>query len=276
MMNDAAALPDLQGYKGPTVAQFNPTETSGQQQALSAADRYSGQMAPAMNWANYALGPGQNPFNNPMLAGLLGYSNRATLDQLRYNVLPQIRTNAIQGNPYGSHSSEDVMNQQAMQQYLPRLQENYANQLTGLYESGQNRALQTANMMPTLAQQSLVPGQIYMDIGAQQRALEQQQLTENERLFQQNQMMPWQQLQFYNQLLGAPQGYDSTTKNTQSSGGLGSFLQGAAGLAMGLGGLGLTPFAASMAPNILGRLTGIGATSLGGYSPLQSSFGYFG
>lgn len=280
LVGKAWNMPALEGYKGQTVADFTLPQTQGQQMTLGAADNYMNMLQPAVNQANYNLTTGTNPFSNPMLQQLLWYSNRATLDDLQQRVLPGIRSNAIASNPYGSHSSEQTLALSALQQYLPRLQENYANQLIGLYETGQNRALQTMQFMPQLAQQSFVPGQAYQNVGGIQQALEQQRLSEAERLFQQNQMMPWQQMQMQGQLLGNPQGYTDTSKSkttNRSSGGLGPAL---GGLAMGaaspfIGGAAL-PFMGGMGLGTMGSaLGGLGSGGFGFASP-NTGTGLFG
>jgi hypothetical protein len=170
----------------------------------------------------------------------------------------------------------------ALQQYLPRLQENYANQLTGLYETGQNRATQTMQYMPQLANQSFVPGQMYQNIGGIQQALEQQRLTEAERLFHQNQMMPWQQMQLQSGLLGNPQGYTDTSKSkstNSSSGGLGQAL---GGLAMGAASLfsggAATPFMAGLGGLMGGQGLGIMPSTFGnfGFGSPSTGTGLFG
>ncbi len=104
--------------------------------------------------------------------------------------------------------------------------QNIANQfqglggLTGILNTGQQNASNWAGMMPQLSQGAYAPGQALLGVGGLSDAYNQQNLAANQQLFQQQQQMPWTQLNNYmgsvSGLGGLLQGTGQTTGNTQT------------------------------------------------------------
>jgi hypothetical protein len=137
-----------------------------------------------------------------------------------------ILENAYQGNAQRQLAAAgqiDQSNQGAL-----ATQMNAAQGQTGILNSGQANAAQWASMIPQLQQAASMPGQQLLGIGGLQDAYNQSNIDAQRQLFEQQQAMPWTQLNRYSGAVsglgglhrqcGIDDGHDGYAKATRVAG----------------------------------------------------------
>ena len=159
-------------YPGDTLAKFTPAQAAAQKGVAGyvTGPRAAGQQALAEGALTRGLsGKGDLSKFNPMM-GALG---RQMKSQLEGTVLPGIRQSMVQYQPGGS-SRGDIVQSQAIaaanQQMLNKAAEMYG----GAYESAQDRAVNYGQLYPSMMAAPLSMYESLGDVGAQQRAMQQE------------------------------------------------------------------------------------------------------
>ena len=159
-------------YPGDTLAGFTPAQAAAQKGIAGyvTGPRAAGQQAMAEGALTRGLS-GEIDLSkfNPMM-GALG---RQMKSQLEGTVLPGIRQSMVQYQPGGSSRGDLVQSQAiaaANQQMLNKAAEMYG----GAYESAQDRAVNYGQLYPSMMAAPLSMYESLGDVGAQQRAMQQE------------------------------------------------------------------------------------------------------
>lgn len=168
---------------GQLVAGSNANIEQGQNMALDAARTQLPQLYQQQQGIFGNLASAGNWQNNPALQQQMQQIAQNAQQNLQENVLPSLRTGAVQAGQVGS-SRQGIAEGIAARD----MARNVSQQQTGLLSNAYNQSIganQAAlGYAPQMAQAALQPSSIFGGVGAQQRDIQQQQL--QERLMQQN------------------------------------------------------------------------------------------
>lgn len=176
-----------------TFIGLNPLQQQAQQNALTTAANLS----PFINQSQQGLGfltsgAVLDPSTNPYLAQTAQAAVRPIFENLSQNILPSIRGNAAQAGQVGS-SRQGIAEGLAAQGALRSAGDISSNIYSQGYGQGLGALTQGLGLAPSIAQLGFLPSQVQAQIGAENRALSQEQILD-----------PFTQLQRYQSLLGGP------------------------------------------------------------------------
>lgn len=163
-------LNQFRGNPQSLVAGFNPLETLGQASAIGATQ-------PIVNQAQQAFGQAlqTDPTQNPFFQSALQSTLNPFIRNFQQQVLPGIRSQAIGvGQPGGSR--EGIAQGLASQGLLEQLGNIAAQMGSQAFGQGLTARQGALGLAPQLGALSLLPSQTLMDIGQQQRGMEQQRI----------------------------------------------------------------------------------------------------
>jgi hypothetical protein len=221
-------------YQGPFMAPASPWQHVGINLGLQQASNMQGLGQSTQNLGQRTLAGDflQSPYVRQAAEGTI----RPLLNTVREQVMPGLGQAAASAGAFGDtgHRAQEARILRDTNQVVA---DTVANMLNERF--GEERKLQM--LAPGLLQQgvemNLLPAQLMLSLGEQQRALAQDQINEQLMLFQEQQEAPWRALMPYADILGGLGSVGgslnaSTIGSGQSR--LGGALQGA--LAGGLGG----------------------------------------
>lgn len=253
--NFAASVP--QRYSGPTVAGFDPSQTTGQNMALSAASGPQQQIADnaARTSDFYLSGDIWNPASNPHLQGTIDAATRPIVRSFTEGVAPAIRGEAVSTGNFGS-SRQGIAEGVAAGRTAEAVGDTTAKITSDLYRSNLDAQLKALGLAPQTQQLQLAPALTTSGVGDVRQALSQQLLNSDVAGFNYDQMAPFlQSREIASLLAGIPGGGTTATGSTPQPnklmGALGGAASGAAlgsaifpgvGTAVGAGLGGLLPF----------------------------------
>jgi len=243
-------------FQGKTLAGFDPYQTMGQEMAVNYA---TGQRPAAMQAAaeQAALGQmyGQTPFTAEQQRGLLAgdvnmapfnmmanvYGNQA-LNQLTGKILPGIRESIVNYQPGGGARSNQIQGT-AIAGAQKNLQDQLATMAYNAYQGAQAQRMPMANMIlgqrqaglggyPTIMGAPLQMAGAVGDVGAERRAMTQEDINQAMMRYNYEMGQPQQNLQNYlANISGNFGGVSSATPSPLSSiGQLGSLALGMMGM----------------------------------------------
>ena len=211
-------------YRGPTVAGFDPYQTEAQEGIRNYA--YGGPVAGlqgASLAANLGQMYGQTPFSEGQQAGLLAgdvnygagspfaamtdvYTNQA-MNQLTGKILPGIRESIVNYQP-GGGTRPDLIQGTAIAGAQKNLQDQLAQMYSGAYGQAQAQRMPMANMIlgqqaqglgqyPTIMGAPLQMAGAVGDVGAERRAMTQEDINQSMQRYNYEMGLPQQNLQNY-------------------------------------------------------------------------------
>jgi hypothetical protein len=256
----------IQQFPGSGIVPFNPAEQAAQQGALNFAQGPLQNIISSPTQGLEFLSSGQAlfPETNPALQASINAATRPLTQAFEQNILPNIRNEAVAAGGFGGSRQgiAEGIASQALQQGIGDVSANISNQAFQNAMDNMSRSLLVA---PQIAGLNLLPFDVQGAVGAQQRALEQAQLSEEVQRFMNEQLLPFQQSQAIAGLaFGLPGGstisQSTGTAGAQGGGGGGGGFQGGiqgafSGAATGAAVSGGNPFAAAGGA-VLGGLMG--------------------
>lgn len=224
-------------YPGSSVVGPNPLETLGQQMTLNTVPAIGTAAANALGGGDFlASGDVLDVMRNPGLQGAINAAIRPISENFGQTVLPAIRDDATLAGGYGGNR-QGIAEGLASQGYLRQVGDTASNLVNQAYQSGLDAMTKGLALTPSLQQAALGSGATVAGVGAEQRAFEQAQLTDQIQRFYQEQFLP---LMIAQQVAGTALGFPGGTTVTTQQGG------GTSPVQMGLGGassiLSMLPF----------------------------------
>lgn len=236
-----------QFYNQNTVAGPNANQTAGREAALNTASNIGGFIDTARQGDQFWMNPA-NIFNTANIPGFQAAQDsvvRDTTRALTEGILPTLRSGSVASGTYGGTRQgigEGLAvgrTADALAGQLGKMQMDAFGQSLNMYNAAQGR-------VPQQIASSFVPSTVQQDVGAAQRADQQQQIDADRQRWEHEQMAPLFALQQLQQLIGSMGQYGGTTTQTNVTKTPFNAMQalgGAAALAGAAGGLGWTPFA---------------------------------
>jgi len=243
-------------FQGQTLAGFDPYQTQGQEMAINyATGQRPAAMQAAAEQANLGQMYGQTPFTAEQQRGLLAgdvnmapfnqmanvYGNQA-LAQLQGKILPGIRESIVNYQPGGGARSNQIQGT-AIAGAQKNLQDQLATMGYNAYQDAQAQRMPMANMIlgqreqglgqyPTIMGAPLQMAGAVGDVGAERRAMTQEDINQSMQRYNYEMGQPQQNLQNYlANISGNIGGVSSSTPSAMSSiGQLGSLALGFMGL----------------------------------------------
>lgn len=215
MMSEAQRLYATGGpqlFPGTRIARFNPLETEGQAQTVATAQGPLQGLADSVGGAaNFNLGAGRDVASNPYFQGAMSGAIRPITEQLLEQTLPYIRNQALTGGNFGG-SRQAIAEGLATKGAINAAQDTTAKMSSEEYNNAQNRALQTMQMSPTIAQGMLAPGQVLSGVGETQRGMSQAELSEQAGDYEYMQNLPYKNLAEFANYVRSPYGSSATSQ----------------------------------------------------------------
>lgn len=177
-----------------------------------------------------------NVENNPWLQGAATAATRPIMQQLNENILPGIRTNAMNTGQYGGSRqgiAEGIAGGRAAQAVGDTTSRIYAD----AYNQGMESLAKGMMFGPTMIDLAQKPAGSLYNLASQRENIDQTRLNEQIKRFEYQQKLPYSQLSDYLQLLQGQQGGQSTQvgTGTQPNYGGGDSGLGTLGTIMALG-----------------------------------------
>ena len=217
--------------EGSGVAGFAPAELQAQQGALGVAGADQLGQGAAAQLQNI-LSPGfLDPASNPTLAAQGQAVTEGVTENLLRNILPALRSGAsVSGGPFSGGSSREGIAQGIAAQGASS---EIARALAGLqaqnFQTGLGAQVQGLGLSPQVQAGQLFGPGVQGAVGAQQRGLEQAQLSEQQQRETLQQLLPLlQSQQLFGLLAGTPGAQGVTEVQGSQAGGPGA-IQGALG-----------------------------------------------
>jgi hypothetical protein len=243
-----------QFYNQNTVAGPTANQLAGREAALSTAGNIGGFIDTARQGDQFWLNPANvfNPSNIPGFQAAQDSVVQNTVRALTENILPTLRSGSVASGTYGGTRQgigEGLAvgrTSDALAGQLGRMQMDAFNQSLNMYNAAQGR-------VPQQIASSFVPSTVQQEIGAAERADQQQQIDADRQRWEHEQMAPLFALQQLQQLTGSMGQYGGTTTQTNVSktpfnpmqlvGGAAALAGGVGQLMGGAGQMGWRPFA---------------------------------
>ena len=215
---------DLQSYKGPRLAGFDPAETGWQNALLAYAQGRGSQLSGEYGAATkpglgFLLSPDQlNAESNPYLKSNAQAVTRNVMQGLTEQALPAVRDEAVMSGGLGS-SRTGINEAQAIERSTKAALE-ANNQLYGsAYGQGLQAMLQAQQLAPeaykTEYQLGIQPGLTQASVGGQRRAMEQARYDDAQQQFYLEQSLPYIALSQYLGFVGGQYGGQGTATTQQ-------------------------------------------------------------
>ena len=211
-------------FQGQTLAGFDPYQTQGQEMAVNyATGQRPAAMQAAAEQANLGQMYGQTPFTAEQQRGLLAgdvnygagsplaamadvYGNQA-MNQLTGKILPGIRESIVNYQPGGGARSNQIQGT-AIAGAQKNLQDQLAQMYSGAYGQAQAQRMPMANMIlgqqaqglgqyPTIMGAPLQMAGAVGDVGAERRAMTQEDINQSMMRYNYEMGQPQQNLQNY-------------------------------------------------------------------------------
>jgi hypothetical protein len=222
-------------FPGDTVANFDPLQTSGQNQMVNFAQG-TGQdlVGNAIRGNQFFLDPNNifNPQNVPGFQGNVDALTRGFTQNLTENILPNVRAGGTASGQFGG-SATGIGEALATERSNAGLSDSLSDLYLGAYGLGLDSFNQAQNRVPGLFNAGLAPGRVTSGVGDVRQNQAQAEIGGERERFEFGQNEPIAMLQLLRDLTGSAGQYGgtSTTTGTQSGGenslfnqGLGTFL----------------------------------------------------
>ena len=201
-------------YPGQTLAGFNPAQQLAQRSTVNYATgpRAGAQQAAAEKALIGGLSGG---INTDVFLPMMGQMGQQVKGQLQGTILPGIRESLTRYQPGGSTRGDLVQNKAITNAVNQGLINKAAEMYGSSYEAAQGRVPQFAQQYPSIMGAPMGMYGAVGDVGAQQRALQQEQLNQQQRAYEYQAQAPMNALQQY---MGNISGdYGGTTRQSPSA-----------------------------------------------------------
>ena len=201
-------------YPGQTLAGFSPAQQMAQSGTMNylTGPRPAAQQAAAEKALIGGLSGNINTAAyNPMVSALA----QGVQSNLQNQILPGIRESLVRYQPGGSSRGDIVQNKAIANAVTSGMTKPLADMYTTAYEGAQGRVPQYAQQYPTIMGAPLGMTQAMADVGAEQRALNQEALNQQQRAYEYTANAPMQNLQQY--MANISGDYGGTTRQSPSA-----------------------------------------------------------
>ena len=183
-------------YPGQTLAGFNPAQQLAQRSAINYATgpRAGAQQAAAEKALIGGLSGG---INTDVFLPMMGQMGQQVKGQLQNTILPGIRESLTRYQPGGSSRGDLVQNKAITSAVNQGLVNKAAEMYGSSYEAAQDRVPQYAQQYQSIMGAPLGMYDAIGDVGAQQRALQQEGLNQQQRAYEYKAQAPMNALQQY-------------------------------------------------------------------------------
>lgn len=255
---NTSAWPDY--YPGSQVAPFSPNQLAAQQGVLNVSQALQPSIQQGFDALSFAL-QAPNVAANPLTPGMIQNVVSPTVQTLTEQVLPNIRSGALEANQYGG-SRQGIAEGIAMREGAQEISQNISELLGQMYSQGLDAQGRALALQPQILSNAVLPAQLTATVGDQQQAMQQALIQEAVNQWNYSQSLPSAMLNQYSNLIGGGT-FGGGSATSTFSGGAGSGvinpIQGALGgyslgSSLGPSGLGL---AGSWAGPV-GALLGLG------------------
>ena len=208
-------------YPGQTLAGLTPAQQLANRSTINYATgpRAGAQQAAAEKALIGGLSGG---INTDVFLPMMGQMGQQVKGQLQGSILPGIRESLTRYQPGGSTRGDLVQNKAITSAVNQGLVNKAAQMYGDAYEKAQDRAVNYANMYPSMMSAPLGMYGAVGDVGAQQRALQQEGINRNMARYQYDANKGQQQLGNYMNMISG--NYGGTSSQTTPGGGIGSIL----------------------------------------------------
>ena len=185
----AANPPRLPGYS--RVAGFDPLQTLGQEQALTAAGAQGGIAGGAAGAHRFLTDPGVvDPNSNPALRGAIEAATRPIQENLVTSTLPAIRSEFVGAGQYGG-SRQGIAEGLASRSASQAIGDASSRVANEGYLAGLDAMTKGLGLTPTAQSSQLAPALTTSGVGDVRQAFGQEQLTERASDFNYEQLAPF-------------------------------------------------------------------------------------
>ena len=201
-------------YPGQTLAGFSPAQQMAQTGTMNylTGPRPAAQQAAAEKALIGGLSGG---VNMQTFAPMVNALTQGVQSNLQGNILPGIRESLVRYQPGGSSRGDLVQNKAIANAVTSGLTKPLAEMYTQAYEGAQGRIPEFARQYPTIMGAPLGMSQAMSDVGAEQRALQQEALNQQQRAYEYTVNAPMQNLQQY--MANISGDYGGTTRQSPSA-----------------------------------------------------------
>lgn len=228
----------LAGSEMPNQLSAGPTQNqlNAQQSQLQLANNLAGQNPNTLTALNQGL-TAMDLENNPYFSGAVNAAINPMIRNFERVTSPQIALNALHNSGYGS-SRQGIAEGIALSDLNQQIGDVSSSMANEAYQKGMDTMIRSLALTPTAFQSMMMPSALQENVGAQERAWEQQQLTDALTKWNFDRSKEMDSLMQYAQLLQGNFGGTATTNaSSQVDSGGGSTLGGLIGLGTAIGGL---------------------------------------
>jgi hypothetical protein len=222
-------------YPGETVAGFDPLQTAGQGQVLSAVGGMNTLAGSGAEANNFLLGDIWNPNTNPALQGAVDAAIRPITQQYQEVVRPALRDEfAGAGQQFGG-SRRNLAEGSAAGKYMSQVGDTARTLVNDQYATNINAQLKALGLLPQTMQAQAMPGQVTSAVGDVRQSLAQEMLNSQVAGYNYDQLAPFlQSKEIMSLLAGIPGGQTTSTASVpQANKAMSSLGGAAAGASMG-------------------------------------------
>lgn len=216
-------------YQGDTVANFDPSQTAGQEMALKAAGAQQGIADSSAGALNKVFTDLWSP-DTPEVQATIAASTRPITQNLMETVLPGLRSEAVGSGNFGS-SRQGIAEGLASGRASQAIGDTASKITTDLYKTNVDATLKALGLTPTIQQAQLAPGITTSGVGDVRQAQAQKELDAQIAGFNFDQFAPFLQSKELLSLIQGIPGGTSTAVGTGPS--TNPVLQGLGGAATG-------------------------------------------
>jgi hypothetical protein len=201
-------------YPGQTLAGFSPAQQMAQQATMGYAmgPRPAAQQAAAEKAMIGGLSGGVDMSTfSPMVSAL----SQGVQSNLQQNILPGIRESLVRYQPGGSTRGDLEQNKAISSAVTAGMTKPLAEMYTSAYQGAQGRVPQFAQQYPTIMGAPMGMYGAMGDVGAQQRAMQQEQINQQQRAYEYTAQAPMNALQQY--MANISGDYGGTTRQSPSA-----------------------------------------------------------
>ena len=201
-------------YPGQTLAGFSPAQQMAQTGTMNylTGPRPAAQQAAAEKAMIGGLSGG---VNMQTFAPMVNALSQGVQSNLQGNILPGIRESLVRYQPGGSSRGDLVQNKAIANAVTSGMTKPLAEMYSQAYEGAQGRIPQFTQQYPSIMGAPLGMSEAMGGVGAEQRALQQEQLNQQQRAYEYTANAPMQNLQQY--MANISGDYGGTTKQSPST-----------------------------------------------------------
>ena len=201
-------------YPGQTLAGFSPAQQMAQRATMGYAmgPRPAAQQAAAEKALIGGLSGGVDMSTfSPMVSAL----SQGVQSNLQQNILPGIRESLVRTQPGGGSRGDLVQNQAIANAVTSGMTKPLAEMYTSAYQGAQGRVPQFTQQYPSIMGAPMGMYGAMGDVGAQQRALQQERINQAQRAYEYTAQAPMNALQQY--MANISGDYGGTTRQSPSA-----------------------------------------------------------